>query len=88
MSYSKVVARFNFMCNLTGNRPQSATFHTATVMPHSKKTTVQQTNDRNMTERKANASAKSKEVQPNAQADPQLHHICFCPDTQRNNQIQ
>jgi|GEM_PF-520680 len=41
-------------------------------MPHSKKTTVQQTNDRNMTERKANASAKSKEVQPNAQADPHL----------------
>ncbi len=29
-------------------------------MPHSKKTTVQQTNDRNMTERKVNASAKSK----------------------------
>jgi hypothetical protein len=27
-----------------------------TVMPHSKKTTVQQTNDRNMTERKANPS--------------------------------
>jgi len=49
-------------------------------MPHSKKTTVQQTNDRNMTERKANASAKSKEVQPNAQANPQLHHICFCPN--------
>jgi hypothetical protein len=50
------------------------------VMPHSKKTTVQQTNNRNMTERKANASAKSKEVQPNAQANPQLHHICFCHD--------
>ena len=49
-------------------------------MPHSKKTTVLQTNNRNMTERKANASAKSKEVQPHAQADPQLHHICFCPD--------
>jgi len=49
-------------------------------MPHSKKTTVQQTNDRNMTKGKANASAKSKEVQPNAQADPQLHHICFCPN--------
>jgi hypothetical protein len=52
-------------------------------MPHSKKTTVQQKNDRNMTERKANASAKSKEVQPNAQANPQLHHICFCPDTHK-----
>jgi hypothetical protein len=38
-------------------------------MPHSKKTTVQQTNNRNMTERKANASAKSKEVQPNLQAE-------------------
>ena len=49
-------------------------------MPHSKKTTVQQTNDINMTERKANASAKSKEVQPKAQADTQLHHICFCPN--------
>lgn len=50
------------------------------VMPHSKKTTVQQTNDRNMTKGKANASAKSKEVQPKAQTDPQLHHICFCPN--------
>jgi len=27
----------------------------------------------------ANASAKSKEVHPHPQADPQLHHICFCP---------
>ncbi len=26
---------------------------------------------------KANASAKSKEVQPNTKAVPQLHHICF-----------
>jgi hypothetical protein len=50
------------------------------VMPHSKKTTVQQTNDRNMTERKANASAKSKEVQLNAQANSQLHNIYFCPN--------
>lgn len=32
---------------------------------------------------KANASTKAKEVQPNAQADTQLHHICFCPDPQR-----
>lgn len=53
------------------------------VMPHSKKTTVQQTNDRNMTERKANASAKSKEVQLYPQADTQLHHICFCHDTRQ-----
>jgi len=53
-------------------------------MPHSKKTTVQQTNDRNMTERKANASAKSKEVQRHPQADTQLHHICFCPTAPRN----
>ncbi|MBK8673204.1 MAG: hypothetical protein IPN93_09500 [Bacteroidetes bacterium] len=52
-------------------------------MPHSKKTTVQQTNDRNMTERKANASAKSKEVQLYPQADTQLHHICFCHDTRQ-----
>jgi hypothetical protein len=27
---------------------------------------------------KANASAKSKEVQPHPQGDTQLHHICFC----------
>ncbi len=25
----RVVARFNFLCNLTGNRPQSLTGHTA-----------------------------------------------------------
>jgi len=49
-------------------------------MPHSKKTTVQHTNDRNMTKGKTKASAKSKEVQPNAQAVPQLHHICFYPN--------
>ncbi|AMQ56273.1 hypothetical protein AO498_07580 [Algoriphagus sanaruensis] len=30
--------------------------------------------------RQANASAKSKEVQPHPQGDTQLHHICFCPD--------
>lgn len=35
-------------------------------MPHSKKATEQETNDRNMTERKSNASAKSKEVQTNS----------------------
>jgi hypothetical protein len=46
-------------------------------MPHSKKITVQQTNDRNMTERKANASAKLNVVQSNVQADHRLHHICF-----------
>jgi len=28
----KVVVRFNFSCNLTGNRPQSLTGHTATVV--------------------------------------------------------
>ncbi len=27
----KVVARFNFYCNLTGNRPQSLTGHITTV---------------------------------------------------------
>jgi hypothetical protein len=37
--------------------------------------TMQQTNYRNMTEKKVKASAKSK-----AQADQQLHHICFCPN--------
>lgn len=57
-------------------------------MPHSKTTPMQQTNDRNMTERKANDTEQSKEVKPNAQVEPQLHHICLCPDTQRNNQIQ
>jgi hypothetical protein len=31
--------------------------------------------------RQANASAKSKEVQSHPQADPQLHHICFFPNT-------
>ncbi|MBA3986104.1 MAG: hypothetical protein H0X63_05930 [Flavobacteriales bacterium] len=41
---------------------------------------MQPTNDRNMTKRKANASAKSKEVQRHPQADTQLRHICFCPD--------
>ena len=33
----RVVARFNFSCNLTGNRPQSLTGHTATVMGKFKK---------------------------------------------------
>lgn len=33
-------------------------------------------NFRHMTERKANASAKTKEVEPNASDDIQLHHIC------------
>ena len=30
--------------------------------------------------RRANASAKSKEVQRHPQANAQLHHICFCPN--------
>jgi hypothetical protein len=50
-------------------------------MPHSKKKKMQQTKNRNMTERKANTSANLKEVQPNPQSDTQSHHICFCPDT-------
>jgi len=50
-------------------------------MPHSKKTTEQQMNDRKMTIKNANASAKSKEVHPLPQAIMQLHHICFCPNT-------
>jgi hypothetical protein len=33
--------------------------------------------------RQANASAKSKEVHCHPQADTQLHHICFCPNPQR-----
>jgi hypothetical protein len=37
-------------------------------------------NERRRNERQiANASAKSKEVQPTAQANA-LHHICFCPN--------
>jgi len=48
------------------------------TLPRFKKAKEYQSKYRNMTERKANASAKSKEMQPNAQADPQLHHICFC----------
>jgi hypothetical protein len=31
----------------------------------------------------ANASAKSKEVQPTAQTNA-LHHICFCPNRTDN----
>ena len=46
-----------------------------------KKTTVQLMNVKNMKKRKANASAKSKEVQPHPLAIMQLHHICFCPNT-------
>jgi len=52
-------------------------------MPHSKKTTVQQTNDRNMTKRIANASTKSRDMQSQLLADKQLHQICFCPDHEK-----
>ncbi|WP_430613157.1 hypothetical protein [Flavobacterium sp. JP2137] len=38
-------------------------------------------NDRNMTERKAYTSAKSKEVQ----ANPQFHHITFASTTPRQH---
>jgi hypothetical protein len=37
--------------------------------------------------RKANASTKSKEVQPNTPPDTQLHHICFCPNAPANRQM-
>jgi len=33
----RVLARFNFSCNLTGNLPQSLTGHTATVIAHFRK---------------------------------------------------
>jgi len=33
--------------------------------------------------RKANASAKSKEVQSHPQADTRLHHICFYPNARK-----
>lgn len=36
--------------------------------------------------RKANASAKSKEVQRHPQADTRLHHICFCPTAPQQSQ--
>jgi hypothetical protein len=45
---------------------------------HQKEDTTE--NKRTENERQnANASAKSKEVQPTAQANA-LHHICFCPN--------
>jgi hypothetical protein len=53
-------------------------------MPHSKKTTVQQTNDRNMTKEKANASAKSKELQPTAQSQRLAAHLLL-PQPHRDN---
>jgi len=37
--------------------------------------------------KKANASAKTKEVQPHPQADTRLHHICFCPTAQKQTFI-
>jgi hypothetical protein len=49
------------------------------VLPHSKKTTVQQTNDRNMTVRKVNASAKAKEVQRHLKATASCFKIAFAP---------
>ncbi len=54
----------------------SVTSNAMTTVQH--QTTVQKMN------RKANASAKSKEVQRHPQADTQLHHICFCPTALRN----
>ena len=51
-------------------------------MPHSKKTTVQQTNDRNMTEREANASAKLKELQADTQANAFAAHLILPNRTQ------
>ena len=33
----RFVARFNFLCTLTGNRPQSLTGHIVNVIGHSKK---------------------------------------------------
>jgi len=50
-----------------------------------KKKTVLQIKDKNMMDKKANSSAKSKEVQHHPQADAQLHHICFCPNARLNN---
>jgi hypothetical protein len=32
----RVVARFNFSCNLTGNRPQSLTGHTSNVVSNAR----------------------------------------------------
>lgn len=41
--------------------------------------TVLKLNRQTKMNRKPNASAKSKEVQPTAQSNT-LHHICFCPN--------
>jgi hypothetical protein len=46
-------------------------------MPHPKKTTVLKRQKMNKVN--ANASAKSKELQPTHKADA-LQHICFCPN--------
>lgn len=54
----------------------NVTSNAMTTVQH--QTTVQKMN------RKANALAKSKEVQPYPQADTQLHHICFCPTAPRS----
>lgn len=43
------------------------------------------TTDKKM--KKPNASEKSKEVQLHPQADPQLHHICFCPTAPKTIQL-
>ena len=46
-------------------------------MPNSKKTIVQQTNNRNMTKNKAKASAKSNELHPHAQSQSNAAHLLF-----------
>jgi hypothetical protein len=47
----RFVARFNFSCNLIGNRPQSLTGHTATVIGHFRTTVTTDKNNINGTTR-------------------------------------
>jgi len=49
------------------------------VTGHAKRQQCKQKTTKKMN-RKANPSAKSKEVQRYPQASAQLHHICFCPN--------
>ena len=44
---------------------------------------VIQNKNRNLKKRKANTPAKSKEVEPNSEANPKLKHIFYCPNPQQ-----
>ncbi len=69
---SSVVLRLNFCARIRHYaKPQN-------VMPHSKKTTVLQTNDRKMKE-KPSLRQNQKSCNPTHKANA-LQHICFCPN--------